>query len=530
MGRLAGLIALTAMLAACSKGPAPVADVPGGRDWTGTVLEGGEVSHGMIVLGDKLDNPYTTENMRDAFVSLYPTKSRNEVKTTHLYVRFLPRNEEEFETLTSMGLDLVDYPVDYEILVDGDYYHDPSLGDDGYTWQYAVVPDGYEFPDVEYEILDECFITETDPDAKSADGIDWTAVECEAYRLSGNGGMVLPETKAGKVHPSGRITIVDEEAYGGKPVGLAGVRVRCNTFVKFSNTYTDRDGYYTIPKTFSANLKYRLVFKNEKGFAIGFNLILQPASASALGKGPAEGLDVTITRNSDRTLFLRSAVNNAAYDYISRCAAEDMDLTLPPGDLRIWLLSRLEASSAVMLHHKVGVSHSLVKDFLGYFASLIAFFAPDVTIGTENMQDYSDVYRAVCHELAHCSHFSQVGLDYWNRYVEYILTSYVTMGGMTYGDGSGRYAGYCEIGEMWAYYMESVMYQERYGGPVPQFGTSYWFCPQIFRYLDDRGFRKADFLAAMQSDVTDISALQGRLTLQHPSKAGMIEQVFFRYR
>lgn len=101
---------------------------------------------------------------------------------------------------------------------------------------------------------------------------------------------------------------------------------------------------------------------------------------------------------------------------------------------------------------------------------------------------------------------------------------------MTYGDGTGQYAGHCEVGEMWAYYLESVMYKERYGGAVPQFGSSYWFSPQIFRYLDERGFDKADFLAAMQTDVTDVSALQSRMTSLYPSKERMIEQVFYRYR
>ena len=522
------MFALIAVLTACSK------DGTGTANHAEDLRQPGEtVSHGMIVLGDRLENPYTTENVRDAYTALYPTKSRDEIETSHLYVRFLPENEEEFDLLTESGLDLVDYPLDYEILVDGDYYHDPSVGEDNITWQYAVVPADYEFPDVKHEIIDECFITETEPVvSRSGDGIDWEAVEREAYRLSGNGDMLVPEslTRAGKVCPSGRITIVDEAASGGKPFGVAGVRVRCNTFVKFANAYTDRDGYYSISKKFSANLKYRLVFKNEKGFAICFNLILVPASTSALGKGPASGLSVTITRDSDRTLFLRSVVNNAAYDYISRCSADDMNLTLPPGDLRIWLLSKLEASSAIMVHHKVAVSHSLVKDFLGFFATLISYFAPDVTIGTANMYSYADVYRTVCHELAHCSHFSQVGKDYWNRYVEYILRAYLKSGGSAYGDGSAEYAGYCEIGEMWAYYLESVMYRERYGGPMPQFGTGYWFSPQIFRYLDDRGFSRSDFLSVMQPDVTSVEVLRDRLMAKFPDRSGMISQVFARYR
>lgn len=62
---------------------------------------------------------------------------------------------------------------------------------------------------------------------------------------------------------------------------------------------------------------------------------------------------------------------------------------------------------------------------------------------------------------------------------------------MTYGDGAGDGAGYCEIGEMWAYYLESKMYKERYGGSFPTFGTSYWFYPQIFRFLDERGLSQS---------------------------------------
>ena len=131
-------------------------------------------------------------------------------------------------------------------------------------------------------------------------------------------------------------------------------------------------------------------------------------------------------------------------------------------------MSSLSASSAVMIHHKVAVSHPLISDFLGVFASIIAFFAPDVTVGTADMDDYDDVYRAVCHELAHCSHFSQVGKDYWNNYILFVLSSWISSGGTTYGNGTEPLAGYCEVGEMWAYYLESEMYKDRYGGKTVQ--------------------------------------------------------------
>lgn len=523
MSRLACVVFLLAMLVSCSKDPEAM-------DGEVASTEFESLSHGMIVLGEKLENPYTTENIREAFANVYPTKSRDEITTSHYYVRFLPAGEGDIELMEALGAELIDHPVDYKIVVDGDYYHDPSVPEDKITWQYAVIPKDFDIPScIDYELIDECHISEFSPGIRSADGIDWEAVEREAFRITGNEDMLQPHSKASKVNPSGRIMIVDEDANGGKPFGVSGVKVMCNTFVKFSSAYTDRDGYYTIPKKFSAKLRYRLMFKNEKDFAIGFNLILLPASRSTLGKASAEGINVTITKNSDRKLFLRSVVNNAVYDYISRCSEEDLNLTLPPKDLRIWLFGGLEASSAVMIHHKAVVTHRYLDKFLGPFSSILAFFAPDITIGTKNMHSYKDVYRSVTHELAHSSHFAQVGTEYWNNYIEYILKSYFKSGGMTYGNGDVEYAGHCEIGEMWAYYLSSKMYQDRYGGPFPQFGTGYWFNPQIFRYLDDRGFAPSDFLSALKSRVTDTSLLRQSLVELYPSRRNIIEQVFSRY-
>ena len=65
---------------------------------------------------------------------------------------------------------------------------------------------------------------------------------------------------------------------------------------------------------------------------------------------------------------------------------------------------------------------------------------------------------------------------------------------------------------------------------MPQFGTSYWFSPQIFRYLDERGMERSDFLDAMQPDVTSLPALQSKMISLYPSRAMTIEQVFFRYK
>ena len=521
------MMLLAVFLTACSK----EGKVSAGRDLDYDY--GKDLPHDEIVLGDRLENPYKTENITKALQSLYPTKAdRVDIKATDLYVRFLPSDEEEYEILTALGLNLTDYPLDYEILVDGDWYHDPEIADGNVTWQYAVVPPDFDFPDVRYEIIDECYISDNAAGTRS-DGIDWDAVEREAFIMTGNAGMLSSaDTKAGnkeKTVPSGRITIVDAGLNGGNPTGVAGVRVSCNTFVKFDEAYTDENGYYSMDKKFSADLNYKLVFKNKKGFAIGVNLVLVPASVSTLGKAGPEGVNMTVTEDSEDKLFKRCVVNNAVYDYLNRCDENDMDITFPPSDLRIWIFHNLRSSSAVMLHHGAVIDNELFRKYLGEFSPLIKFLLPDLTLGLKDDETYADIYSSTCHELAHASHFAKVGREYWEKYICYIIESFVKSGGITYGDGTGERAGYCEVGEMWGYYLESKMYKDRYGGDFPTFGNSFWFKPQVFRYLDERGMTCSDILSVLTDEVYTKSDLQHALIKAFPARKTVIEQAFDRY-
>ena len=115
----------------------------------------GEVYHDMIQLGKKLDDPYTVQNMRTALTKAYPTKAdRVDIQTTDLYVRFLPKDDGQLKRLEQTGIYLLDHPMDYQILREGDYYQDPDVGEGNITWQYSLVPRDYVFPEgIEWEPL-----------------------------------------------------------------------------------------------------------------------------------------------------------------------------------------------------------------------------------------------------------------------------------------------------------------------------------------------------------------------------------------
>lgn len=502
-----------------------------------------EVYHGMIELGEKLEDPYTVENMEKAVRSLYPTKAdRVDIRPTDLYVRFLPATDEDLAVLGRRGLYLMDHPMDYRIVREGDYYHDPSIADESITWQYAVVPRDFDFPSgVRYEILDRCYISEHDAATRASAGdIDWDLVEREAFRLTGNEELLEPRVKGPAVAPQGRITLLDPLYAGGKPVGVSGVMVACNVFVKIATAYTDRDGYYQMGKSFSGNPRYRLVFKNDAGFSIGFNFILIPASVSTLGSGTPAGVDYTVTESDDAWLFRRTAVNNAAWDYISRCNPQDLDISAPPQDLRIWILPFLKESSTPMLHHGTVVDADIVKDYVGVYAPIVSLFLPDITIGTSESGTFADIYSSTVHEMAHASHYMKVGSTLWTPYIAYVLKSFIFEGGVPYGSGpnsgfaSGvelfrKGAGMCEIGEMWAYFLGASLDKDRYGGSMPTYPSWLWFRPEILGYLYERGFLRSEIFKALGADVYDLESFKARLVSLYPERQWLVSQTFGAY-
>ena len=498
------MLALPLMvLTACEKGVAvnPQHEGPSPE----TPVDG----HGLIVLGERLDNPYATANMREAFASLYPTRSRDVIATTHLYVRFLPEDGEELEILESSGIDLFDYPLDYEILVDGDYYVDPQLPEGSITWQYAVVDKDFDFPPVAYEVIEECCLAESDVLTRSQ-AIDVVSLEREAFRLTGNEAMLAPLTRGSKNIPKGRLSVSDANYKGGEAVGIAGVRVTANSFVKIASGYTDEDGNYELNKSFSsANIKYRIVFKNESGFAIGFNLVLVPASAVSLGKHPSEGIDRHFTFDGDFVVWRRANVNNAVYEYWQRCLDGGSEILPPPSDLRLWLIDSMSDDFTLMLHHGAVWDNSFISSRLPLLARVLKFFSPDVLLGVKDCDSALDLYEAAYHEMAHASHYAQVGKAYWNDYAKSLVINALSGVGL-YGTGEGSYDGYAGMAEMWAHYYSSRLFDDRYNLDFV-FGEDCWFRPQGLRALENAGLSRESVFALFTSEVNGLEALENRI-------------------
>lgn len=140
-----------------------------------------------IVLGKQLGNPYNISNMKQAFKNITKKKvsvrfamhktvdqegdtleyieiPEELIRITHKYIKFIPKNEEELDALKKDStLVLFDFPLDYEIEEEGDYYHDPNVADSIPTPQYATIKLSQKITDtIQYELLSEPYLPEED--------------------------------------------------------------------------------------------------------------------------------------------------------------------------------------------------------------------------------------------------------------------------------------------------------------------------------------------------------------------------------
>jgi len=244
---VAGIFTILLIMSSCSKEDLNISNDEKQE------LQANQQSDGFIVLGKKLEDPYALKNMKKAYSNLKSTKSGTpdvDIQPTHLYLRFLPKNEQEWSILKSdTSFVLYDYPLNYEIVNMGTYYHDPSLPDSAITYQYCVVPIGYEIPNVQNELLYEVYIPsiEDTTTSKGSSINQFLAdLEYESVRITGNltqnnfknAKGLLPS----KWTPKGTITVWDDLLSRYIPLVQASVHARWFTHIE--TDLTDNNGYF----------------------------------------------------------------------------------------------------------------------------------------------------------------------------------------------------------------------------------------------------------------------------------------------
>ncbi len=400
------------------------------------------------ILGKKLENPYSVENMKNAYQNLqqksksgFSKSGNNKIKTTHLYIKFMPKTEDELSILKrDSTLTLYEYPLDYEITERGDYYRDPSVPNNQPTYQYCAVKVGKTLPNgVEHERLEELFIPDEDKDdvkGKSSYSYNIDALVDEALKITNN---LEPEDinikfRRRKWRPAGAIRVWDDvlDDY----IGVEGVKVRARRWFTTHTGIANINGIYSCDGRFRRDANYSIDWER-------YHFALQDGWLnSANYNGPKQKGNWNLNLNSGvqqyyATIFIAAHL----YYYGDR-----LGLTSPPRN--------------AFFKRQLRIRARLKRDKSSYIKARRIYFGSDISLQAwGNSTDR--VFGTTIHELAHAAHREVDGSAYnslvWKAYTSPCAPSAESCDhpGPTGADAR-------RLMETWATTVENFIVRERY--------------------------------------------------------------------
>ena len=218
-----------------------------------------------IVLGEKMNDPYDIAFMSEAFQQLKAEGSElpfDVLEPTGMYVRVLAGSTAELDLLEAdTNMTWFDFPLDYEIISNGTYYHDPTLPDSA-TWKYGVIPMNYSLPSsLQHELIYNVFIPDDYPEyekyEEEFDRLEEISESLCGYEEEDDEKEI--STKASKWYPSATIEAWDSVVNGYVP--LQGVKVVVQRGVKYRSKITNANGYCSFDTKFKKKVNYGIIWE-----------------------------------------------------------------------------------------------------------------------------------------------------------------------------------------------------------------------------------------------------------------------------
>ncbi len=359
-------------------------------------------------------------NLRKSKLSAKMAADDFEITTTHLYVKFTPKNEQELDVLmVDSTLVLYDYPLDYEIAVNGDYYRDPTIPEDQPTPQYCAVKVTNPFTQgtgkgkgnakvtetVEKTILEELFIPDEEFDTNENGTTNKNASPAmrkingkmvsvafinalveEALRITNNLDKPSSQNKTAKTmasswRPAGRIQVWDDivENY----VGVEGAQVRARRWFTTHRGWVGADGYYSCDGTFRHDANYSIDW-DRYDFAIQDHWL---NGATKNGPNQRGNWDLELKDNEQEYY---ATIFRAAHHYYYK---DIKGLRRPPQNSFWRTKMKIKAFLENAPDNILG-NHKEERRFLGAQVKIYTY-----------QREAMSTYSTVIHELAHASHW-----------------------------------------------------------------------------------------------------------------------------
>lgn len=428
-----------------------------------------EVVEGEIRLGEKINSPLLLKNMQRAADSLSKRKGTSlrsavVLEPTHYYVRFLPKDSAEYETLVADTLlDLTPYPLDYELSC-GDSYHDPSLPYDSYQWQYTTVRTNYDLEKhgIKHEVLDEIYMPnedifgEQESSVRSAqiaetDAISWDELLEEAIRQTTPANQTSLKAKW---TPGATIKAYDDVL--GTYIPLQGVKVRICVFAfAKEDRITDANGQVRFDSR-RRSASYSIEWEDK-------NWDIRDGGTQAYYNGPRQESwwNLNIGSGAQKSLHF-SAIHRALYKYYYG----NVDgLVRPSKALKVSYQTGSDPDGDAL-----GSTRSAIVRTWSWIFSAIKIYEKNSSGGIEKT---NRVFSTMIHELAHASHACRLSKDDYDNTSKFVkeswasavgwyltLQEYERLGASNYDD-LRRWSNIYSL-QMWPYLSSSLIYSPLY--------------------------------------------------------------------
>lgn len=197
-------------------------------------------------------------------------------------------------------------------------------------------------------------------------------------------------------------------------------------------------------------------------------------------------ISINLPNNTKRAKW--ATILNATAEYRAYCANYGVSI---PNKLRVFTLPGWAGGFTPMLHQMA----SDCTDLLTIFAAvgianpasavatfLVEYFAPDITIGIgpSDIMVTAQTKETMYHELAHASHYTEVGNAFWATLGTALLAAAVGPGDGAYGDGSTVGAERVALAESWGFYMGYKLIIDTYGcSSTDMYGYNIDYCDKV---------------------------------------------------
>lgn len=341
-----------------------------------------------------------------------------------------------------------------------------------------------------------------------------------------------------KKKPKGYIKVYNTVTRKHDPV--VGVKVKTRRWFKWAKGWTNSQGYYKVNRGYRRSVRYTVVFKNTRGFKIWPSTISISSARYRAGMHSKYGHSIAFNPSSRGWRW--STVNNATVKYLDYCTK--LGIGRPHSNLRIVANNKSGGGAAPMLRRTWGAvgfrTNSDLVSFLNRAAIFVPlnklwlvlrFVLPDVIIKANASQGTDGVFETTFHELGHASHYRKVGNGYWVKYINYIIT-YGSKSN-PYGDGHGKNAGVCGVGEMWGNYFSAVCMDAEI--PLPGGIEDHlhkncdWFNPGFMLDVDDiPDITTSEIFSCLNSNTDSFGKLISQLKTKTVND-GQVDNAFANY-